>query len=190
MERRTPPRSYTYNKISQLSYGMKRVNVIGAVQHFRAPAKTRRSDYSCAIGIADESSNQSMTCVLFNKELQKLPGGCKDGDIICVRRCDFSDSCLTGSSFTSWVLFQDGNSIPVTSSPNCTVSAIERTRVHELRAWRELSNTSQGGRGSFTGMYFKLFFVSVPHNYYASVPMQLVCVCVCVCVCLSVCLPV
>ncbi len=154
MERRsrrsTPARSYTYNKISQLSYGMKRVNVIGAVQHFRAPAKTRRSDYSCTIGIVDDTSHQSMTCVLFNKELQKLPGGCKDGDIICLRRCDFSDGCLTGSYFSSWVLFQDGNTIPVTSSPNCTVSAIERKRVQELRAWREQSNTSPGGRGSFT----------------------------------------
>ncbi len=146
-------RSYTYTKISQLKNGMNKTHVAGIVVLFKPPglanSKTGKPDCFCTLRIIDDSTDKQQTCTIFNKELSKLPMDCQEGDVIFLRRFQFNDQFLIGSNFSSWVLFREGSDDPQVPSANSTVTAIERERVQELRAWAREKHAKKSGWGSF-----------------------------------------
>ena len=143
-------RSYTYHKISKLRPGMKQMNVIGIVSYFRPPALSRGTDYSCTVGLKDDSDHP-LKCVLFNGDLTKLPTSCNIGDILCLRRGSVSmyagNLQLLFNHISSWLLFQGDSDSPLCSSSNCTITNVETDRVRELREWLAALNALQGGCG-------------------------------------------
>lgn len=145
--------SSTYEKISDLKEG-KKINVIGVVQYFWPPSKSHGTSFSCTIGIVDETSTvQPLKC---NLHQMSLPESCSNGDIICLRRCivvEFEGKLqLKGFGFTTWLLFKGVSNDPETLSSNATITAVERSRVQELRDWwRQFK--SQGRWDSLTVKY-------------------------------------
>ena len=159
-------REYEYKQLADLQVGDKKVNTIGMVKEFKPPAMTRGSDYYSSLTLIDESDPKVGTkCVLFNKDINKLPHVKREGDIVCLHRVNISSyNCQTqvqGQRYSSAIRFSgeiNKKIKPHTGSLSFTCALVERERVREFREWaREQSKENlQSLQSVSPGDYFDL----------------------------------
>ncbi|XP_069483941.1 protection of telomeres protein 1 [Ambystoma mexicanum] len=135
-----PKPGYAYTPLSKLQVGTI-VNVFAVVKHFKAPFRTKGTDYCSAVTIVDPS-DVKLTCNIFNGNCDALPKISKIGDIVRFHRLKIQEyktekQGTPGAGFSS-VTF-DGTVgaavMPRTSSKSFSFSYEDSTTVTALRRW-------------------------------------------------------
>lgn len=146
-------------KLGQLQIGDKKVTLFGVVRMFRPPSLVRHGRcYSCTIELEDESlwhggpSGHGLTCVMFGKRVEGLPGRCLPGDVALLRGVNvvvFKDR-LQGNllDYGSCEVFDGHVAAPIeprggtASCGGVALKSAEVQRVRELKQWAALNQVS------------------------------------------------
>ncbi|XP_006008350.1 protection of telomeres protein 1 isoform X1 [Latimeria chalumnae] len=139
-DKRSASLKYTYTPLNKLKEGTI-VCVYGVVKFFKAPYRSKGTDYCSVVTIMDQS-NKRVTCTLFSGDEDTLPKIYKAGDIVRFHRLKiqaFRNEIQGITSMGFSALTFDGTVgapiIPRTSSKSYNFTSEEHKIVEELRSW-------------------------------------------------------
>ncbi|OWF35118.1 protection of telomeres protein 1-like isoform X2 [Mizuhopecten yessoensis] len=142
---------YSYSQLSSLKPNTV-VDIYGVVKFFKAPSKTRGSDYSMLVTLVDPSlceagADKKLKCLLFHRDQAQLPS-VDVGDIIRFHRLKVSmyNGAPQGQNSPgfSWLCVSGVASDPIepkASSNNYSFTERDTEKIEELRCWQEKDQT-------------------------------------------------